>query len=418
MTILYQKKQTGKIWEWSIHVNGPIVVTTYGYIDGAKQSTSETASAMNVGKSNEISPEAQALLIMERRIKDKTDNGYVESFGAAQAQSLEGEPFSFDALPKNFCPAKPISAIESEKLRKLWDAGRLIVQRKFDGMCHFGVRSENSVYLLSRAKLEDKAAHVPEVTKLLQYLPSETIVNGELCCIDGGDDFKHVSSVLRTKDPQEAVAKQLNHVDLRYIVFDVLYWAGEDVSGRPYKDRIKLMNKIDLDPIDSPHIQLPQDMAKRYSFEELFGPDNIAKRDGLEGYVVWDKEESTEIRWDGKEARKNCYKVKMTHTEDVWVDNPRPGKGKNEACLGKLAGWQYGPDGRKIFIGDIGGGYSQEQRKDFWENRSTLFPCVVEVETAERIVGSLKLRFPVFIRIRPDKVEKECIMQLMPRGSD
>lgn len=391
------------------------MVTTYGYVDGAIQTTREKALAMNVGRSNEITPKEQAILIAERKIKEKTDNGYSETQDGAESQNLQSA-IDFDDLSVSFCPAKPISTLPADKLKQLWDSGRAIVQRKFDGLCHFYVAG-SSHRLLSRGKLEDKASHVPHIMDELRSIPQGTILNGEICQNPVlGDDFKHVTSTLRHKTASKAIEKQNNGGGLHYIIFDVLYWNHEDVSSMPYVDRMKLFDRWKTSQRLSPKaFSLPTDLSTRFDFNSLFKDPNLAVINGWEGYVIWDGSESTKVRWDGKTARKNCYKWKATTSEDVWAEDPENGKGRNENRLGKVKGYQY-LDGEKIYVGDIGGGFTDAEREELWATRDTAFPCVIEVETSER-QPSMKLRFPVFSRLRPDKQEHECTVGLMPRNA-
>lgn len=203
---------------------------------------------------------------------------------------------------------------------------------------------------------------------------------------------------------------------MHYMVFDVLFWKGEDVTDYPYNQRIALFEAWARRHLPKHGVvHIPVNLGMKYSFDDLFGKDCLAVRENFEGYVIWDTLETTEVRFDGKEARRNCYKWKPLHTEDVWAEDPATGKGKNEGRLGKVKGYQF-HDGEKIHVGDIGGGFTDEQRKDYWDRRDSVFPCVIEVETSERL-PSMKLRFPVFKRMRPDKSQEECDAQLLPRNA-
>jgi len=406
-TTLYQLKKTGKIWQWSCWAQGPKVYTSYGYVDGAQQETHETATAVNVGKSNEVSPVEQARLIAERKIKEKLENGYARSPSEAK---LEPEGLDYDNLPKAFTPAKPISSIDEAKLRKLFDAGNLSVQRKYDGCCLLAVRGSSGIKLLTRGKLEDKTGHFPQIVNELKDIPVGTILVGELI----GQNFKTVTSILRSKDPHDALEKQREAGRLSYMIFDVLHWDGEDITSWPYNNRI---NKIlaHLDDKDNPCVQVTHNLLDYNSYDELFGKINIAIVRGYEGYVCWQLDAPTKVRLDGKEERTGAWKWKITHSEDVWAECPTEGKGKNEGKLGQVKGYQFSPTGEKVYVGDIGGGYSNEERLAFWQQRDTLFPCVIEIETSSRLISG-KLQFPVFVRLRPDKTEAECLMQLEYKG--
>lgn len=406
---LYQLKKTGKLWQWSCWAEGPIVHTSYGYVDGAIQNTQETAAAVNVGKSNEVSPVEQARLIAERKIKEKLENGYSRSEKDAK---LEPEGIDYDNLPKAFTPSKPISSIDDKKLRQLFEAGKLSVQEKFDGLCLLLVQGTNGIKILTRGKLEDKTRHFPKIVDELSNIPEGTIIVGELV----SRDFKTATSIVRTKEPNDAIEKQERDGYCYYKIFDVLHWDHNDITNIPYQERISFIEKY-LNKTKKLYCSLIPDLSQEFSFEELFGINSIAKIRGYEGYVLWQKDVTTKIRLDGKEERTGAWKFKLTYSEDIWLESPTEGKGKNEGRLGQVKGYQFSPTGEKVYVADIGGGFVDTERLAFWEQRDTLFPCAAECEMAERL-PSMKLRFPVFIRLRPDKSEKDCTMQIMPRTND
>lgn len=411
-TTLYQLKKTGKIWQWSCWANGDRVYTSYGYVDGAQQETHETAAAVNVGKSNEVSPVEQARLIAERKIKEKLESGYSRT---AKDAKLEPEALDYNNLPKAFTPSKPISSIEDKKLRQLFDAGKLSVQRKHDGLCMIVVRGSDGIKILTRGKLEDKTEHFPHLVNELKGLPEGTIVVGELI----SKDFKTVTSIVRTKDAKEAINKQV-FGPVKYMIFDVLHWASSDITSMPYKERMLTVVKWAESAFRKNEVSYFQltyytNLAIGNSYDTLFGNRNIAAANNWEGYVLWDLDAPTKIRLDGKEERTGAWKWKPILTEDLWLEEPTEGKGKNEGKLGQVKAYQYSPTGEKVLVCELGGGFSDAERSDFWKRRNTLFPCAAEAETPERLESG-KLRFPVFIRLRPDKAERECSMQLEYKG--
>ncbi len=419
MIELFQLKSTGKMWVWRISVSGNTVTTRWGEVGGAKQETSEHGTVMNVGKANEISAEQQAALIAERRVTAKKDAGWVESFEEA-ASANPTEDLDYDDPHKKFTPSKPNNDTPNGKIRELEDRGDLIVQRKFDGMCHIVFVGSDGPRIFTRGKLEDRTEHFRHIANEFAGVPAGSIIVCEVVDGEMKDQFRYVSSVVRTKDADKAIAKQEESGYLRAMVFDVLHWGGEDLTQRQYRDRVGILDRWFRDRKQT-WVCLPINLAATHTLEQLFendGVDNppMATEQGWEGYVIWDASSTTEIRFDGKPKRIGAYKWKPIFTEDVWVDEPYEGKGRNEGQLGGVCMYQYNTRGERVAVGKCGGGFSQEERATFWEQRSTMFPCAMEVESPERN-SSMALRFPQFLRLRPDKSEAECTMAMEPRVS-
>lgn len=410
MITLFQRKKTGKLWSWTVAVDGNHVITTYGEAQGKKQKVTETATAKNVGRSNEVSPEEQAQLIAERYIQQKRDHGYVDDPADA---TTEDEVLNYDDPPVNFCPSKPVNSIDDDKVLELFNAGRLHVQRKVDGMCLLVFRGDQGIKLLTRGKLEDKTASLAHLARPLLQLPLGTIVVGEVAAPHLRDDFKYVSSVIRTADPTKAIAKQQEGGALELMVFDVLHWGGEDITEVEYLNRLRTFDTWRNKNIRTARsIHTPTNLAMGRTYDQLFGEDSLAVNQGWEGYVLWDIQGTTRIRMDGKEDRRCAYKWKPIYTEDLWVDEPYTGRQPD--MMAGVKAYQM-IDGELQYVGNVGGGFSKAERQQFWADREKMFPCAIEVETPERL-ASMKLRFPQFLRLRPDKRQEDCTAQLQPRG--
>lgn len=73
---LYSKAKTGNTKTWRIWVEGDEVFTEFGVLGGKKRVASYKALGKNLGKSNETTPEAQALLEAESKHKSQQDKRY------------------------------------------------------------------------------------------------------------------------------------------------------------------------------------------------------------------------------------------------------------------------------------------------------------------------------------------------------
>jgi bifunctional non-homologous end joining protein LigD len=74
----------------------------------------------------------------------------------------------------------------------------------------------------------------------LSELPVRAVLDGELVALDedGKPDFPQLC---------ECVLQRHHSVPLTYMVFDVLSVDGDSVAGRPYRERRRILEGLDLD---------------------------------------------------------------------------------------------------------------------------------------------------------------------------
>lgn len=117
--------------------------------------------------------------------------------------------------------------------------------------------------------------------------------------------------------------------------------------------------------------------------------------EGYEGIMVKDSQAIYECK------RTNSWaKIKPTDTFDLEIVGYEEGEGKNE---GKLGAFIVEYNGHKV---NVGSGYSDAMREDFWARRNELIGAIIEVEAQEVTTnqkGGESLRFPIFKQIRVDK---------------
>jgi len=83
-TILYKQNKTGKIQVYISWTEGPELFSKFGELDGKMQTSSIVCKGKNIGKSNESSPEEQAVREGASKIQLKRDKGYFDTIQEAQ----------------------------------------------------------------------------------------------------------------------------------------------------------------------------------------------------------------------------------------------------------------------------------------------------------------------------------------------
>lgn len=417
-TTLYQKTRVNdKIQKWSIWViekgnsGHPEVHTEYGYTDGKQQTTFEIISeGVNIGKANEVKPVDQAYLIMERKATKQKEEGYVENQDDLN-KTLEidwNKPF-----PKELCFYKPQSSIDEKKLAKLEKNKKALFSVKRDGLMTIVRQSDLDLQIYSR-RMDEVAEKFPHLKQAFSKLPPKTILLGEVIFDrNSKDDFKTATSIYRS-DPEVAIQKQAELGNVSYYAFDLAFLNGKNLlTTTTFKERHKLLSDL-VNKLNSKWVMASEIINKSH----LDALEETSERK-LEGLVIWDAdgimEEDEAMTLSGKPYRPNVlWKSKKKLETDVIVkwdpDNGIGdyGKGKLKGLFGNGEMYQT-HEGKEIFLGKVGGGLSEDQRKRYTDPK--LFPRCWCVELDSFQPKSGKLRFPVFNADRTDQGDKsveEC----------
>lgn len=135
-----------------------------------------------------------------------------------------------------------------------------------------------------------------------------------------------------------------------------------------------------------------------HSVEEAMALFARVHADGEEGIIV----KRPDGIWEGKRSTA-WLKVKGEETVDLVVKRIEAGTegDRFEHCMGN-AWCDYTNSKGEVVEVSIGGGWSEDQRKYFWENQSELIGRLIEVEYHEETQDG-SLRHPRFKRFRDDK---------------
>lgn len=348
---------------WEIEVSGSEYVTRYGRI-GSKGS--ETVSRFS-------SPEeAQAEAEKARTSKEKKGYALVGGGGAAAKprRAVEGKGESFK-----------VAGFAVQLLHE-WDGETVpadaVVEPKLDGLRCMFVFARGRYCCLSR---DGNTLHnVGHIAAELGSIFDGWCLDGELF---GGDWSKTMTDVRSGETGRGS--------GTFFVVFDCL--THEEVDSRTCRRTLRerretLLFMFPRKPvtsgvIDQFPVKTPADVERM--------TDRFIKA-GFEGAVLKDLDSFYSFK-----RGRDWTKVKRFKSGDYPIVGFEEGRGKHKGRLGKLL--VKGPNG---VVSGVGTGLTDEQREDFWRRREKLKGKVVEVKYQE-VASSGGLRFPSFLRLRPDK---------------
>ncbi len=282
---------------------------------------------------------------------------------------------------------------------------------KWDGVRVLALFTEGSPDLFARSGAVVTAAY-PEIADL--SLPAGTLVDGEMVVLDaaGRPSFTALAERMHVRERLRA-ARLAATLPVTYMIFDLLFLDGHDCTGLPYRSRREKLEELGL---AGPNWMVPP------SFGDGPATADAARENSLEG-VVAKREDSVYL--PGSRSP-DWVKVKFDRTGDYVIGGWRSGVRK----LGGLLVGVPTADGL-AFRGRVGGGIGAVAEKELLAaleplaRRESPFRAgavpredsrgahwvrpelVVEVRYGNRTPDG-RLRFPRYLRLRPDKSPEEC----------
>ncbi len=255
----------------------------------------------------------------------------------------------------------------------------------------------------------------PEIGMLSTQIGAGTVLDGEMVALVGGmPSFTRLAERMHVRDPGRA-ARLAVSTPVTYMIFDLPRLDGEDLTGRPYAERRARLDDLGL---AGPSWIVPP------TFTDGPATDAAARENGLEGVVA---KRLTSPYLPGVRTA-DWVKVKFDRTGDYIIGGWRPGARK----LGGLLVGSPGADGRLHFRGRVGGGIGGAAERDLLAVLAPLHAStspftgteppredargahwvrpelIVEIKYGNR-TPDRRLRFPRFLRLRPDKTPGECV---------
>lgn len=249
----------------------------------------------------------------------------------------------------------------------------------------------------------------------------DAVLDGEVVVLtpEGRPSFVSLAERMHVREPGRAARLAATH-PVTYMIFDVLRAGGRDLTGLPYTERRAALEGLGL---AGPHWLVPP------SFTDGAATAVAAEENALEGVVA--KRLGSVYRPGQRSA--DWVKVKLELTDDFVIGGWRPGARR----VGGLLVGLPGPGGKLTFQGRVGGGIGAAAERELLaaleplraarspfaagavpreDSRGAIWTrpeAVVEVRYGQRTPDG-RLRFPRFLRLRPDKTPAECEPPAIP----
>ena len=273
--------------------------------------------------------------------------------------------------------------------------GKKLLEPKLDGVRAITVvdYEQRSVTMYTRnGKVLENFTHITKALEgYMEEIGRSYVLDGEVVSNSFQDLMKQVH---RKSDVQAQ--------DAKLCLFDIVplveFKQGESVQGqRRRSNMLKTFEKIfgDTGCIEIiPQMEVDLDtMVGEVEFKDY---NKKMVQEGYEGIMIKDIDSSYQCK------RSTAWlKMKPFIEVSLEVTDVEEGTGRNEGKLGALV-CEGIDDGKAIKV-NVGSGFSDDNRDEFWTNRSTIPGQVVEVR-ADAITqnqdGTYSLRFPRFLRFR------------------
>ena len=286
----------------------------------------------------------------------------------------------------------------TDQPKKLRGTKRLEV--KLDGVRVVAVISGSSITLYSRngkvfenfPQIEDAIRENRQAFQYGQGLGGNFVLDGEIV----GENFQQLMKQAHRKSDVETAgmvyhifdiipldALKEGHCNLQqYKRIEWLDRAKDTLQTST--DCLRIMNGLDVD----------LDTAEGHDIMRRFAEDSVAQ--GFEGIMI----KSMDAPYECKRSD-FWMKWKPTISVDLNIVDLEEGTGRNQGRLGAIV--CEGEDNGRVIRVNVGSGFSDALRDEYWTNRNDLLGHLVEVQAdavTQNQDGSYSLRFPRFLRFR------------------
>ena len=305
----------------------------------------------------------------------------------------------------------PMLATASDKP---FDDPDWLFEIKWDGYRAVAFIRDGKIRLVSRNQ-NDLTAQYPELHDLAKFIKADSaVLDGEIVALDeaGRSSFSLMQQRTGIRSNGRRTAAR-GDISVLYYAFDLLYLDGYDLRRVPLEQRKATLAGLVVagGPV-------------RYSEHFDHGVQLLAaaRQQGLEGILAKRRDSLYEERRSSQ-----WIKIKITQTVDCVVGGYTDPEGSRQ-YFGSIVLGLYDKGGNLIHVGQAGSGFDQKTLAEVWQRLEPLATSknpfhgkvealrsvhwvkpklVAEIKfsdwTHETAEGGMKLRAPVFLRLRRDK---------------
>jgi bifunctional non-homologous end joining protein LigD len=291
---------------------------------------------------------------------------------------------------------------------QVFDDPGWIVERKLDGYRCLAFRDGGPVALESRNRLSLNERY-PEVAAALEHAPSKRfVVDGEVVGISGG------------RSSFEALQRRGHDrgVKIAFYVFDILWLDGEDLRGRPLRERKAALREA---------LRFGEGTVRWTPYRRAHEGERLLReacRNGWEGLIA----KRADSPYAGKRTR-DWLKWKCSAEQELVIGGYTAPRGSRDGFGALLVGHYDGDVLR--YAGKVGTGFdarelaSLKQRMDALERKDSPFGAGdpkardatwVEPELVAQVAFSEwtrdgRLRHPRYLGLRDDKPARDVVRE-------
>ena len=273
--------------------------------------------------------------------------------------------------------------------------GKKLLEPKLDGVrvvTVINAANKTAIMYSRNGKILENFSHITDAIEAnIDQFERSLVLDGEM-----------VSSSFQALMKQVHRKSDVQSNDARLMLFDIIpvseFQRGESAMGQGRRSKLLRSMKTVFDKIGSIDI-IPQkevDLDSYVGELEFKEYNKEAIEAGFEGIMIKDVDAAYECKRSA-----SWLKMKPFIEVSLEITNVEEGTGKNVGRLGALV-CSGVDDGRDVRV-NVGSGFSDTDRIEFWANRDNLAGQVVEVRAdavTQNQDGTYSLRFPRFLRFR------------------
>jgi bifunctional non-homologous end joining protein LigD len=233
----------------------------------------------------------------------------------------------------------PVASEDQWAFEMKWDGVRAVVY--VDGDVRMLTRNDREV-----------AATYPELQGLARALDGRSaVLDGEVVAFDaaGRPSFGELQARMHVQHPSAALREK---VPVSFLAFDILHLDGESQLSMTYDERRSVLESLGID-------------GPRWATPPAFEGDGasamrVSADQGLEG-VIAKRRASAYV--PGRRSR-DWLKAKHIRMQEVVVGGWSPGEGRREGGIGSLLLGVHDDNGRLVYAGHVGTGFSDRVLAD------------------------------------------------------